>query len=140
MRLTYMDYVHGVEDGSIVACVYVRQAVARFKRFMEDGRMEFREERVRRVVRYFHMLRHFAGDASGRRFVLEPWQQFIVAAVYGFYWRESGRRVTTSVYVEIARKNGKTALSAGLSLYHVTSDGEDGARLYLRTGRLGSIV
>ena len=131
VRLTYMDYVHGVEDGSIVACVYVRQAVARFKRFMEDGRMEFREERVRRVVRYFFMLRHFAGKSAGNRFVLEPWQQFIIAAIYGFYWRESGRRVTTSVYLEMARKNGKTAFAAGLSLYHMTSDGEEGAEVYL---------
>lgn len=131
VRLTYMDYVEGVEDGTIVACVYVKQAVARFRRFMRDERMEFKEGRVRRVVRYFQMLRHFEGSAAGKRFVLEPWQQFIVAHIYGFYWKETGRRVTTSVYIEISRKNGKTALSAGLSLYHETGDGEPGAEVYL---------
>ncbi|OAV70762.1 Phage terminase-like protein, large subunit [Bacteroidales bacterium Barb4] len=62
---------------------------------------------------------------------MEPWQAFIIASIYGFYVREDGSRLIQYVYIEEARKNGKSALAAALCLYHLIADGESGAEVYL---------
>lgn len=124
-------YCEDVEEGRQVVCRYVAQAVGRFRAMRADGRFVFRDEAVEKVVRFFGILKHFTGKHAGKRFALEDWQQFIIAATYGFYWRETGERVVTSVYIEMARKQGKTALAAGLSLYHEIADGEAAAEVYL---------
>jgi len=41
-----------------------------------------------------------------------------------------GTRLTQTAYIEIARKNGKTALAAGMGLDGLINDGEDGAEIY----------
>lgn len=127
----YVEYVSGVLSGRVTACLYVRQAAGRFVRMLGDCRYVFRRGRVRRVVSFFGLLRHYLGSHAGRPFVLEPWQEFIVAAMYGFTWRGTGRRVVHSAYIEMARKQGKTAFAAGLSLYHEIGDGEASAEVYL---------
>lgn len=131
MNCTYEQYCQDVEGGTIVTCRYVRLAVQRFRRMQHDARYEFREDAVRRVIDFFALLKHFTGKHAGNRFVLMPWQQFCIAAIYGFYHAGTDRRVVTSAYIEMARKQGKTALSAGLSLYHLVGDGEAGAEVYL---------
>ena len=125
------EYVQDVASGRQIACAYVRQAVERYRTMLSDGRFEFRIQAVRKVVSFFALLRHFQGSHAGKRFVLAPWQQFIIAAIYGFYWKGTRTRVVTSVYIEMARKQGKTAFAAGLALYHMMADGEPAAEVYL---------
>ena len=124
-------YASGVQAGRIVAGLYVRQAVARYITMRSDARFDFDAAAVGRIVRFFSMLRHFQGRHAGKPFVLQPWQQFIIAAVYGFRWSGTRRRVVRTVYIEMARKQGKTALAAGLSLYHELADGEAAPEVYL---------
>ena len=54
-----------------------------------------------------------------------------MANIVGWYWVDSNTRRFTSSYIEIARKNGKTALAAALCLYFLIADGEDGAEVDL---------
>lgn len=112
-------YCQGVTDGNIVVCDLVRRAVLRFLDMLEDERLEFKTKKVERVIAFFSILRHFKGKHSGKPFLLEDWQMFIIAAIYGFYYTGTNERVVTSVYIEMARKQGKTAFAAGLCLYHV---------------------
>lgn len=109
----------------------IKLAAARFLRDLKDPRFEFRESRVNRCIRFIGLLHHFMGKASGQPFKLEPWQVFIVANIVGFYWRESGDRRFTSSYIEVSRKNGKTALAAALCMYFLIADGEEGAEVDL---------
>lgn len=127
----WVSYVSGVLSGRVTACLYVRQAVQRFVRMQGDRRYVFRRGRVRRVVSFFRLLKHYLGNHAGQPFVLEPWQEFIIAAIYGYTWRGTDRRVVHAAYIEMARKQGKTALAAGLSLYHEIGDGEASAEVYL---------
>ena len=92
--------------------------------------MHFDAQKVERAVSFISKLRHFTGSASGKAFILEPWQTFIVANILGFYWND-GRRRFTSSYICVARKNGKTSLSAALSIYFLVADGEPGAEVLL---------
>lgn len=53
-----------------------------------------------------------------------------MANIVGWYWKDGTRRFTSS-YIEVSRKNGKTALAAALCLYYLIADGEDGAEVDL---------
>ena len=125
------EYAKGVLAGELLSCVYVKNAVMRYENMRKDSRFEFRPKEVSRIIAFFAILKHFAGKHAGKPFKLELWQQFIIAAVYGFYWRGKSESVVTSVYIEMARKQGKTAFAAGLSLFHEIADGEAAAEVYL---------
>lgn len=122
------EYIEKVESGEIKACDYIRLAVMRFKRLKE--KYEFREDKVNKVISFIGKLKHFTGKYYNQPFILSLWQQFIVASLYGFY-REDGTRLVRNAYIEVARKQGKTALVAALSLYHLIADGEANAQCVL---------
>lgn len=126
----YLQYPADVLSGKVVAGEYIRLASERFFSLMEDERYEFREDRVDSVIRLFSHLKHFKGRHSGSPFLLEPWQAWIIASIYGFYNKADGSRLTQTVYIEVARKNGKTALAAGIGLNALFNDSEDGAEVY----------
>lgn len=66
---------------------------------------------------------------AGSPFKLEDWQRDeVVRPAFGWK-RPDGTRLYRRVYLEIPRKNGKTHLSAALSLYLLFADGEDGAEV-----------
>lgn len=128
----YLQYAHDVLDGRVVAGELVKLACARFLRFLKDPRYEFRPEAVDRVVRFIRHLRHTTGQQhGGKPFILEPWQEFMVASVFGFFHKDDGTRLTRSVYVQIARKCGKTALSAAIACYGLIADREPSAEVDL---------
>lgn len=127
----YYRYAREVIDGTIVAGEYVRLACERFFAFMQDDRYEFREDKVDDVLTFVSMLRHSTGRHAGRPFVPEPWQMFALAGIYGFYYRGSNERLTKSVYLEMARKQGKTAFAAALCLYSLIGEGEMNAEVDL---------
>ena len=131
MTKNYFKYAQDVIDGKVVCCEYVKLAAERFFSLMENDKYEFREEKVDIVIDFIKILRHYTGRHAGKPFILQPWQEFIVASIYGFYVKEDGSRLVQSVYIEMARKQGKSALAAALSLYHLIADGEMNAEVYL---------
>ena len=126
----YIQYPVDVISGNVIAGKNIKKACERFFSLMDDDRYMFLEEKVDKVIRLYHHLRHFKGRHSGKPFVLEPWQEWIIASIYGFYNKSDGSRLTQTVYIEVARKNGKTALAAGIGLNALINDDEDGAEVY----------
>lgn len=127
----YYKYAQDVIEGNVVCGRYIKLAAERFFDFMENDRYEFREEKVDYVIKFFSILRHFTGRHAGKSFALQPWQQFVIASIYGFYVKETNERLVKYVYIEISRKNGKTAFAAGLCLFHLIADGEMDAEVDL---------
>lgn len=125
-----LKYCSDIETGKIPACIHVKKAIARFRADLKRKDLDFREDRYDRVVKFISCLEHYSGRFEGKKFLLEPWQKFIVANLYGFY-RKDGHRRFTSAYLEVAKKNGKTALSAAFCLYHLIADFEGGAEILL---------
>ena len=128
IKLTYDQYVKDVLSGKQVAGKLVKKACERYLRFKK--KYIFKEKEVMKVISFIALLKHVTDNHAGKPFILEPWQQFIIACTYGFY-KEDGTRLTKGVYIEVARKNGKTALAAALSLYHLIADGVANAEVYL---------
>ncbi len=62
--------------------------------------------------------------SNGRPFVLEPFQEFIVGSLFGWYNSNGFRRFRTA-YVEAGKGSGKTPLAAGIGLYGLISDSQD---------------
>ena len=125
-------YAEQVRSGEILVCEYVRLAVERYyadlDRALDMGRY-FDKRATMRTIRFIEKLKHTKGEWAGQRFRLEPWQQFVLWNIFG--WKNAdGTRRFRYAYIEIARKNGKTALSAGIGLYMLFADGESRPEVY----------
>jgi len=131
MDKAYYKYAVDVVEGKIVCCESIKLACKRYLADLQRDDLTFREDAVDKAISFIGTLKHFTSKASGKPFILEPWQQFIVANIIGWYWVESGDRRYTSSYIEVSRKNGKTALAAALCMYFLIADGEDGAEVDL---------
>jgi phage terminase large subunit-like protein len=92
--------------------------------------------RVAKVTGFFaEVLVHTKGRWARQRFVLAAWQAAdIVAPLFGTVaWSaEAGQYVRRYrvVWVELPRKNGKSELLAGIALYLLVADDEEGAEIY----------
>ena len=127
----YTQYAEDVLNDEIIACNYIKMACRRYLSFLEREDIEFKPDKVDRVINFVSKLRHTTGGHNGKRFILEPWQVWIVCNIYGFYYKGSNERVTKNVYIEVARKNGKTTFAAALCLYALIADGENNSEVEL---------
>jgi len=84
-----------------------------------------------RVRKFFaNLLRHSKGDFAGKPFELLDWQwQDLVAPLFGWK-RPDGTRRYRQADAWVPKKNGKSTLCAGLVLYGLCCDGEQGAEVY----------
>ncbi|RUP37855.1 MAG: terminase large subunit [Acinetobacter sp.] len=127
------QYAIDVDSGKISACVYVKQSVKRYLNDLEktDWQWRFDANKVDHVCRFIELLPHTQGKwaTARQRIVLEPFQIFIVANIFG--WVDAdGRRRYRYAYVEMPRKNGKSTLLAAVGLYCAFIEGEQGAQVY----------
>lgn len=84
-----------------------------------------------RAVDFFrNYLTHSKGQHAGRPFELLPWQENeIIRPLFG--WKDQdGNRQYRRAYVEVPRKDGKSALASGVGLYLTFADDEPGAEVY----------
>lgn len=92
--------------------------------------------RADHVVKFFsELLCHTKGTFARKRFVLAGWQRDdIIKPLFGtVVWspeHEAYKRQYETAWIELARKNGKTELLAGIMLYILLADGEYSAELY----------
>ena len=90
------------------------------------------------TVELFEQLPHTKGawarndPKTGRphRFLLSPWEHFIVLSCFGWIDVTSGLRRFAVLYIEVPRKNGKTKLAAAFAIKFVAFDNEPGAEVY----------
>lgn len=92
--------------------------------------------RAARVCGFFdHVLVHTKGRFARKPFVLTDWQRYdIVGPLMGTVgWSDTYQRYVRRYrmgWIELGRKNGKSELLAGLALYLLAFDGEEGAEVY----------
>jgi phage terminase large subunit-like protein len=92
--------------------------------------------RARHVIAFFcEVLTHTKGDWAGKPFIPAPWQRdtILVPLFARVIWDEMRKRYVRryrTLYLCMARKNGKTEMLAGLVLYLLVADHEQGAEIY----------
>jgi phage terminase large subunit-like protein len=79
---------------------------------------------------FYRFCRHSEGKWAGQVFEPEPWQQFIDWNIYGWKWKKNNKRRFKTVYIEIARKNGKSTWLATEGLYQTGYDGENSPQVF----------
>jgi len=127
------QYARDAAEGYLVCSRQVQLAARRHLQDLTEGRQRglvFDPASAQFVIDFFKFLCHTKGERQGETLRLESWQQFILWVIFG--WRrmaDGGRRFRTA-YIEVARKNGKSTLMAGLGLYLLYADGEPGAEVY----------
>ncbi|MBT2215845.1 terminase large subunit [Virgibacillus dakarensis] len=89
--------------------------------------MAHNKERALEPIEFIQMLKA-VDDFYGQPFLLLDWQYEIIWDVYGTI-TASGYRQYRYAYLEVPKKNGKTSLIAGLSLYHLMCD-PPGGQIY----------
>lgn len=72
--------------------------------------------------------RHYEGELAGQRVKLDPWQKAFVQTLFGWVDRKTKVRRFNEFMLQIARKNGKSMLSACIMVYMLVADGEAGAQ------------
>lgn len=84
-----------------------------------------------RAVKFFErFLRHSKGRWQGKPFRLSAWQRDrLIMPAYG-WMRPDGTRRYRTVFEFIPKKNGKSTMSSGLTLYHLIGEGEPSAEVY----------
>jgi len=133
------QYALDAVAGRIVVGTLVRKAAERHLADLANGAargLHFDAAAAERAITFFLLLRHYKGEwgphpghPQGDPIRLEPWQMFIVGSLFGWK-RADGTRRFRSVYVEVAKKNGKTLIAAGVAVLLAFFDGEAGAEVY----------
>lgn len=85
----------------------------------------------KRVVTFFEtFLRHSKGAWAGQPFQLLKWQsEEVLKPLFG-WMRADGTRRYRMAYIEVPKKQGKSTMAAGIALYALVADGEQGAEVY----------
>lgn len=130
---TYLQYIDDVLSGKIPTCKKVKQAVQRHVNDIKKSEAGtfpyyFDHKKAQMAIIFFCQLVHTKGKLAGQKLHPEPWQQFIIANLYGWRRRDDNRRRYLRAYIQIARKNGKSFLAAGVALYDLVT--ERGAEVY----------
>lgn len=125
------DYADVVLAGEIPACEYVHQACRRFINDLDRDDIELTED-GNTWCKFLQKLPHVKGrwGSKAEKFKLSDWQIFCTVNIYGWKWRETGKRRFREAYIEVPRKNGKSFYIASLGVGHLTIGREFGAEVY----------
>ena len=130
-------YAADVDRGKIPAGKSIRLQCRRFldelkRQRQNDFPFRFDTGKAARVCKFIERLPHSKGKWARAKETLrlEPWQVWILACTFGWLRKRDGLRRFRVLFVVVPRKNGKSALSAGVGLYMLCADGEFGAEVY----------
>lgn len=141
------QYARDVVEGRVVACKWHRLACQRhlndlakaeggtwpyvFNPELTDGAgVTYRP--AERICKFAENMPHIKGDwaARGQRIKLEPWQILILASIFGWINRETGKRRFRVADLFVPRKNAKSTLASVIGNFMLAVDGEFGAEVY----------
>lgn len=136
-------YATDVCSGKIPAGLQIRLQCRRFLDELKLSRARgtkfpfvFDVDRAGKPCRFIETLPHSKGKwaRSKERLVLQPWQIWIICVTFGWLHRSGERKGTRRfrrLFLVVPRKNGKSAIAAGIGLYMLCADGEFGAEVYV---------
>lgn len=123
-------YAHAVLNGRIIAGKPVRLACERHLNDLRDGHkrgLKYEPVAAAKIITFFEEFL-ILPETEGERFILQPWQAFIIGSLFG--WKKDGYRRFRTAYIEIGKGNGKSPLAAGVGLVGLVADREHGAQIF----------
>ncbi|MCW3837822.1 terminase large subunit [Sphingomonas canadensis] len=130
-------YAGDVVKGRIPAGQSIRLQCRRFLDELKaakrkDFPFRFDTAKAARVCKFIERLPHSKGKWARKKETirLEPWQIWILCCTFGWLRKATGLRRFRVLFIVVPRKNGKSAIAAGIGLYMFCADGEFGAEVY----------
>ena len=125
-------------SGKKVVGAEIVAACKRYKKDLERDDLELKTHDPDLVINIMQStLVHAQGEdlngepLLGKPFILQPWQVFTVYNLLGFYYKGTNERRYKEAFIEVARKNGKTAFVAGLAWAVAILQRKSGAKCYI---------
>lgn len=112
------DYIEYVRANPKQHALKTRQSIERIALMVDRvkaGELVYNAKEVKRIFTFFEKL---VTDETKKRIKLTLWQKFFLAGIFGFR-DKAGSIVLNDAFLFIAKKNGKTALIAGIALYYL---------------------
>lgn len=110
-------YAHDVVNGKIIAGKWIRLACERHLTDLNREDVYFDVDAAKSVVAWFKRIPITDGKKRGEMTILLPWQIFICCCLIAWKETATGFRKYKYAYVQVGRKNGKSTLAGGLTLY-----------------------
>ena len=130
-----IGYCNDRIEGKEIACEKEIQACKRFIRDIENqGTDKFPyiwiEDEAEKIVEWFALLRHSKGVLEKQPIILNTWQKFNLCNIYGWYHKDTGYRRFRKAFIEVARKNAKSQMMAGVALYEISAFGVNASEAF----------
>lgn len=126
------EYWQQIESGQVVSDK-IRRTYKKLVADLDDpnSEWEYSAPRANHAIDFVERFcRHSKGKMGGKPLILELWELALVAATFGFVHKIDRTRKYREVLLIVARKNGKSTLSAAIGLYLLIGDNEPGAEVY----------
>ena len=123
----WLDYVDGINSGTIPAGDYIKKLVTKFESDLErdDWEWTFDVERGEKYIDFIQKYTiHTRGSWAGQKFLLSPWQKFFIVNIFGWVHKDEGYRRYRTALLFVARKSGKTQMAAAIALAMMFLDKE----------------
>lgn len=113
----------------------IKHAVKRYKKWKKRKDIWFDLDKANDML-YFteEFIKHAKGKWAGEPLILESWQKFFFANIYGWQKENSeGKavRVINNTYLQVPKKNGKTIMGGAPVIYGMYGEGVKGADIYI---------
>lgn len=107
IKYEYDTYADDILSGKIKSNEAIYLACKRYKDWYSRDDIYFDKEDVERKIRVISRLKHNTGQHNGKPFILLPWQQWCMANIFGWKYKDTNLRVTKNVFMMLPRKMGK---------------------------------
>lgn len=128
------QYAHDVISKKIPACKNIIKACKRYfddiKNAKQLGIVHI-PEKAQIYIDFIELMPLTKGKDARKPLVLQPWQQFIIWNIYGWFDTTTGYRRFAKATISVPKKNGKTELIAAIANAHLVLDNEYGAEIYM---------
>lgn len=127
-------------NGTRIACIKIKWAAQRFLDDVEKEKIKntlsepflyyWDETEAQKIVEWFALLKHSKGALAGQFIRLTVEQKFFVCQLYGWRQDVTGYKRFSRSFMEVARKNAKSQLEAGIALYEISVESTRWGEIY----------
>lgn len=132
MAVNYVRrYVRAIRAGTVTVSQPVRQVYERLDAEAADKACPYRfsAKLGDHAIRFIETFcRHYEGEHAGQLVKLELWEKAFIQTLFGWVDKKTRLRRFREFFLLVARKNGKSFLSACIMVYMLVADGEAGAQ------------
>ncbi len=128
-EFTYLqEFKQDIADGKYVLGQWMQLNIQYVEKCLSEGKCLYDPLKAEKKIRFIETQCRYVEGRSGP-FLLESWQKYIVACIFGLV-DEDGFRHFTEIVLIIGRKQGKSTFAAALEMIIAYTEPELGMQLY----------